>query len=71
MCYSLGLNEDNDEFVFLLCSEHGQNILIENSVSIHIESGNIFYDNFNTNKNFYKFLQAQQDKTKKFIDKAI
>lgn len=71
MFYSLGLNEDNDEFILLLCSEHGQNILIENRLSIDIESGNILYDNLNTNKKFYNFLQTQQDKTKKFIGKAI
>ena len=29
--------------------------------SIHIESGEIFYQNFNTGKNFYNFVLALQD----------
>ena len=33
-------------------SDYGQNIITENRLSIHIESGNILYDNFNTNRNF-------------------
>ena len=68
----LGLSEDNNEFVSFLGSDHGQRIILtENSLSIHKESGNIFYENFNTNKNPYNFLLAQQDNTKKFIGKTI
>ena len=38
--------------------------MTNNSLSIHIESGDIFYQNFNTGENFYNFLIAQQnDKT--------
>ena len=36
-----------------------------------MESGNIFYQNFNTNKNFCSLLLAQQDKTKAIIRKRI
>ena len=32
-----------------------------NSLFIHIESGDIFYENFNTGENFYNFLIAQQN----------
>ena len=67
----LGLSEDNNEFVSFLCSDHRKNILTETSLSILIETGNIFYDNFNTNKIFYNLLLAQQDKTKNFIGKTI
>ena len=45
--------------------------MTSNSLSIHIESGNIFYENFNTNENFYSFLLAQQDETKAIIPKRI
>ena len=70
-CNLIGLNEDNNEFVSFLCSDMGQNILTNNSLSIHVERGNIFYDNFSTNENFYNFLLAQQDETKRFIPKRI
>ena len=45
--------------------------MTNNSLSIHIESGNTFYQNFNTNENFYNFLLAQQDGTKRIIPKRI
>ena len=64
------LSEDNNGFISYFCSDYKENILIENSLSIYIESGNIFYDNFNTNKNFFNFLLAQQGETKKIIDKT-
>ena len=39
-CNLLGLNKDNNEFISFLCSDHGQNILIENRLSIHIRNRN-------------------------------
>ena len=45
--------------------------MTNNSLSIHIESGNILYQNFNTNENFYNFLLAQQDETKAIVLKRI
>ena len=68
-CNFLSIDEDNNEFVSFLCSDRGQNIMTNNSLSIHIESGNIFYQIFNTNENFYIFLLAQQDETKRTIPK--
>ena len=38
--------------------------MTNNSLSIHVECKNIFYNNFDTNENFYSFLLAQQDETK-------
>ena len=35
--------------------------MTNNSFSIHSESGDIFYQTFNTNENFYNFLIAQQN----------
>ena len=45
--------------------------MTNNNLSIHIESGNIFHQNLNTNENFYSFLLAQQEKTKAIIPKRI
>ena len=65
----LNLNENNSTFIDLICSEKGEQILNSNSLSIHIKTGNILYNNFNTNENSYNFLLTQQDKTKKIIKK--
>ena len=45
--------------------------MTNNSLFIHNESGNIFYQNFNTGKNFYSFILVQQDETKAIIPKRI
>ena len=45
--------------------------MANNSLSIHIESGDIFYNDFNTKENLYNFLPAQQDESKQFIPKKI
>ena len=70
-CNFLSINEDNNEFVSFLCSDRGQNIMTNNSLSIHIESGNIFSQNFNTNEDFYNFLLAQREEIKRIIPKRI
>ena len=48
-CNFLSLNEDNNEFVSFLCSDRGQNIMTNNSFSIHVEKVDKFYNDFNTN----------------------
>ena len=39
----------------------------ENNLSIHIESGNIYYNGLNTGESFYDFVLPQKDITKKKI----
>ena len=41
-CNLLSLNEDSNQFISFLCSNNGQNIMTNDSLFIHIESGNIF-----------------------------
>ena len=59
----------NLSILLVLNKEH--KLFLNNSLSVHFESRNIFYDNFNTNESFYDFLLAQQDKSKKIINKKI
>ena len=42
-CNFLSPNEDNNEFVSFLCSDRSQNIMADNNLFIHIESGNLFF----------------------------
>ena len=39
---------ENREFIAFLLSDLGQNLMTNNSLSIHIESEDIFYQNYNT-----------------------
>ena len=57
----LSPSDENREFIAFLLSDLGQNLMMNNSFSIHIESGDIFYQNFDTNENFYNFFIAQQN----------
>ena len=64
MCSRLGLNKDNKNFIDFLSSDIGSQIFRENMLSVHIETGNIFYNNYNTNEPTYNVLLNQQDETK-------
>ena len=44
----LGSPHNNSDFIKFLCSSEGEQIMQENSMLIHLESRNLFYDNFNT-----------------------
>ena len=44
--FFLSPNEAKNEFVSFLCSDRGQNIMTNNSLSIHIESGKHFSPKF-------------------------
>ena len=67
----LGIDGDKSEFIDFLCSPKGEEIMQENSLSIHLKTGNIFYDNFNTQESFYDFLLNQQDENKEIIKKKL
>ena len=61
----------NREFIAFLLSDQGQNLMKNNSLSIHIESGDIFHQNFNTDGNFYNFILVQQDDQTALVLKRI
>ena len=46
-------------------------VITQNKLLIHVESGDIFYENHNTGKNFCNFLLAQQNGDAAFIPKKI
>ena len=43
----------------------------KNSLSIHIQSGDIFYQNYNTGENFYNLLIAQQNDETAYVPKKM
>ena len=70
-CNFLSLNTDNNKFISFVCSGMGQNMITNNSLSRHVENGDVFYNDFNTKENFYNYLLAQQDESKQIISKRI
>ena len=63
----LGVDEDGLEFLSYLQSDYCGELMKTNKIKIHIESGNLFFDNVNSNESIYGFFLAQLDSTKKLI----
>ena len=45
--------------------------MTQNKLSVHVESGAIFYENHNAGENFYNFLFAQQNDDAAFIPEKV
>ena len=60
----IGLSTDSIEFLEFLQSSFCQEPLIENKLKIHIENGNIFLNNLDTNESIYGFFQQQENQSK-------
>ena len=67
----LGLSPINREFGAFLLSDLGRQTMTQNKHSIHVESGEIFYDNHNTGENFYSFLLTQQNDKAAYVPKKF
>ena len=66
-----GLSPINREFSAFLLSDLGRKTMTQNKLSIHVESGDIFYDNHNTSENFYNFLLSQQNNEAAYVPKKF
>ena len=67
----MGISPENREFAAFLLSDLGRKTMTQNKLSIHTDSGDIFYDNHNTEENFYSFLLSQQNEEAAFVPKKI
>ena len=67
----IGLSSINREFAAFSLSDLGRQTMIQNKLSIHVESGDIFYDSDNTKENFYSFLLSQQNDEAAYVPKKF
>ena len=67
----IGLSPINREFAAFLLSDLGLKTVTQNKLSIHVESGEIFYDNHSTGENFYNFLLSQQNDEAAYVPKKF
>ena len=58
------LSSDNLEFLDFLQSDFCKEILESNDLKIHIETGNIYYKNIDTNESIFEFFRNQQISSK-------
>ena len=66
-CNRFSLTTENTEFVNFLQSEYCKKILQNNHLKIHIETGNIDYNDQDTNESIFQFIQNQQNTSKGII----
>ena len=59
-----GLSSNNLEFLDFLQSDFCKEILENNDLKIHIETGNIYYKNIDTNESIFEFFKNQQNSSK-------
>ena len=67
----MGPDANNREFTAFLISDIGRQVMTSNTLSMHLEIGQIFYEYHNTGENFYNFLVAQQNEEAAFIPKTF
>ena len=49
----IGIQGQNREVATFLMPDEGRRLMTQNKLSIHVQTGDIFYDNHNTEENFY------------------
>ena len=55
-------------FVDFLQTDYCKEILQSNDLKIHIETGNIYYQDTDTNESIFEFMKNQQDTSKGLIN---
>ena len=61
---NFGLTSDNLEFLDFIQSDYCKEIFERNNLKIHIETGNIYHENTDTNKSVFQFFKNQQNSSK-------
>ena len=62
-----GVTNENMKFVDFLQSDFCKEILQSNDLKIHIETGNIYYQDTDTNESIFEFIKNQQNISKGVI----
>ena len=63
-----GLTNENLAFVDFLQLDYCKEFLQSNDLKIHIETGNIYYNDTDTNKSIFDFIKNQQNTSKGLIN---
>ena len=64
-------NNQTATFTEFLASDYGSRLMHENNLSIHIESGNLYYNGLTTGESLYDFVLSQKDTTKKIVNAKL
>ena len=64
----LGISTGSNDLLDFRKSDISADLMMVNKLKIHIDSGNIYHNNTDTNESIYGFFKNQEDETKKWID---
>ena len=65
---TFGLTNENLEFVEFLQSDYCKEILQSNDLKNHIKTGNIYFNDTDTNESIFDFMKNQQNTSKGLIN---
>ena len=65
---TVGTSTSSSKFLDFLQSENCTDFMKASKLKIHIESGDIYHNNTDTNESIYSYFEGQEDETKKWID---
>ena len=68
---TFGLTNENIDFVDFLQPDFCKEILLSNDLKIHIETGNIYYQDKDTNESIFEFMENQQNTSKGIIQHIL
>ena len=63
-----GLTNENLKFADFLQLHYCKEIMQSNDLKIHIETGNIYYNDTDTNESIFEFMKNQQNNSKGLIN---
>ena len=58
-------NEETTFFIDFLMTDFGSRLMKENNLSIHVDTGDLYYNGVNTGESIYNFVLSQKDFSKK------
>ena len=64
-------NNETATFIDFLTSDYGTRIMGKNNLSIHIDSGNLYYNGRKTGESFHNFVISQNDTTKNIVNEKL
>ena len=64
-------DKETSFFIDFLMTDFGSRLMKENNLSIHVDTGDLYYNGVNTGEYIYDFVLSQKDFSKKIVKKKL
>ena len=65
---SLGISTNSADFLNFVQSDTCEDLMKNNNLKIHVDTGHIFHNNIDANESIFDFFENQEDETKQFLE---